>query len=70
MKFFIGIVTFILTSDDLDNNKWEIIALFILSHPFEYWGEGRSQIAFSIVVLTILLIADYYIYKNSDSYLR
>lgn len=38
--------------------------------PFEYWGEGRSQTAFSIVVVTVLLIADYYIYKNSDNYLR
>jgi len=38
--------------------------------PFEYWGEGRSQIAFSIVVLTVLLITDFTIYKNSDNYLR
>jgi len=37
---------------------------------FEFWGEGRSKVTFSIVVLTILLIADYWIYKNSDSYLR
>ena len=38
--------------------------------PFDAWGEGRSQVAFSIVVLTILLIANYWIYKNSDNYLR
>jgi len=38
--------------------------------PFDAWGEGRSQVAFSIVVLTLLLIADYAIYIKSDNFLR
>ncbi len=38
--------------------------------PFDLWGSGASGISFSIVVLALLLTADYAVYKNSDNYLR
>ena len=39
-------------------------------YPLALWVERRAEIIISIVVLSILSVADYAIYKNSDHYLR
>jgi|TARA_B100002003_G_scaffold252029_1_gene300561 hypothetical protein len=38
--------------------------------PFGLLGEGRSGLIISIIVLALLLFADFLVYKNSDHYLR